>query len=325
MNLDYFANKKILITGGAGYLANSLINDLKTVNCVIIRFDREESLFPPVIAKAEIVDFKGNIQNQTLLEKVLNDVDFIFHFAAQTSLNLAEQNPSLDFEINVIPIIRILEICQKRGICPVILFSGTATEFGLQDSLPVNEMNSDKPATIYDLHKLIAEKYLLYYAYSGIVKGAVLRLANVYGPGPKSSSSDRGILNIMIRKALNGQSLTIYGEGNFIRDYIYVEDVSKAFLKTSMHIDQANGKFFVVGSGEGHTVAEAIGKVAASVAKKTGICVPVINVPAPESLMKIEFRNFIADTTGINKAIDWNPTVSLQEGIDRTIEFFLKN
>ena len=318
-----FEAKHVLVTGGAGYLATNLIAQLRDTECRVTRLDRPGAIFTPVTGKVQVRDIEGDIRERAVWETGLTDVDIIFHFAAQTSVYVAEQNPSDDLEINVVPMLHLLETCQEKGICPILLFSGTVTEFGLPANLPVNESHPDRPITVYDLHKWMAENYLLHYARGGIVRGAGLRLANVYGPGPKSSSADRGVLNMMIRNALKGETLTIYGDGNYLRDYIYVEDVARAFLDAVVGIKHVNCQYFVIGSGQGCTIADAINLVAERVEKKTGQRAAVIHVEPPASLSPIETRNFVADTTRFTQATNWKARVSLIEGIDRTIDYFL--
>ena len=155
------------------------------------------------------------------------------------------------------------------------------------------------------------------------MRGAILRLANVYGPGPRSSSADRGVLNMMVRRGLSGEELTIYGDGNFMRDYIYVEDVASAFIMAASNMDQVNGQHFVIGSGDGHTIAEALRLVAASVERKTGRGVQVVHVEPPPTLSPIEKRSFVAATTRFTGATKWRAKVTLQEGIDRIIDDFV--
>jgi len=319
-----FEARHILITGSAGYLATNLIAQLQDTDCRITRLGRPGARFTPLTGKAQVVDIEGDIRDRAVWETALANVDIVFHFAAQTSVYVAEQNPSADLDINVVPMLHLLEICRAKGICPTILFSGTVTEMGLPVSLPVDESHPDHPITVYDLHKWMAEKYLEYYTGTGIVRGCVLRLANVYGPGPRSSSADRGILNMMIRKAIQGETLTVYGNGNYSRDYIYIEDVVRAFLAAA-GIECVNGQHFVIGSGQGSTVAQAINLVADRVEKKTGQRAPVVHVDPPASLSPIEERNFVADSTRFTQATGWKASVSLIEGIDRTVDYFLND
>lgn len=321
--IDSYSVKRLLITGGAGYLATNVVRFLKDTDCHILRLDRPGAVFPPVSGTARVDDLSGDVRDRAVWERALDSVDVVFHFAAQTSVYVANENPSADLDINVLPMLHLLETCRQMGWRPVVLFSGTVTEVGIPTRLPVDETHPDQPITVYDLHKWMAENYLKYYAREGVVRGAVLRLSNVYGPGPKSSSADRGVLNAMIRKALKGEMLTVYGKGDSLRDYIYVEDVAQAFLMAGAHAESVNSQHFVVGSGQGHTLAEAFNLVADRVALKTGQRVPVIHVEPPTPQSPIEARNFVADSRRFSQATGWRARYRLAEGIDRTAEAFL--
>jgi nucleoside-diphosphate-sugar epimerase len=253
---------------------------------------------------------------------LIEDVDVIFHLAAQTSAAKANADPLEDVSINVLPMVSLLEACRQAQSVPTVLFAGTATECGLASSLPVDETVSDEPVTIYDLHKLVAENYLKFYCHQGAVRGATLRLANVYGPGPPSSNTDRGILNLMVRRALAGEELTVYGTGEYLRDYIFVDDVARAFIAAAENMEAVKGGHYLIGSGTSRTVVEAIQQVAARVASKTGIEVPVVHAVPPGTLSPIDTRNFTASTTLFQGRTGWRAMVSLTEGIDRTIDFY---
>lgn len=321
--LQYFAGKRILVTGASGFLATNLIHSLKKTDCTIVRLSRDSKLLPAG-GTANVVDITGDICARETFEGILEDVDIVYHFAAQTSVYVANENPLADLEINVVPMLNLLETCRSEGRHPIIIFSGTVTEAGIPETLPVNEDFKDHPVTMYDIHKLMAENYLKYYCRQRIVHGTVLRLANVYGPGPKSSSSDRGIINMMIRKAMAGEQLTVYGKGNRLRDYVYVEDVISAFLRAATHIKQLNGKHFVLGSGQGYTIAQAINLIADLVALKTGHRVLVKHTKPPSHQSPIEGRNFIADTQQFALATGWQARYSLTEGIGQTLEILSK-
>ena len=318
--LSCFTGKRILVTGASGYLATNLIHSLKNIDCTIVRLSRDKKLFP-VEDIAKLTDIAGDIRRKEIWRHALENVDIVYHFAAQTSVYVADQRPMADLEANAVPMLNLLEICRVMKMQPIIIFSGTVTEAGIPKSVPVNESHVDYPVTIYDLHKLMAENYVKYYSQQGNVKGTILRLPNVYGPGPKSSSSDRGIINMMMRKALAGETLTVYGKGDCLRDYVYVDDVISAFLNAAIHIEKLNGKHFIIGSGEGHTIAQAINLVADRVALKTGKQrVPVKHIEPSSIQSPIEARNFVADTRQFSLITGWRSRYSLVDGIDRTLD-----
>lgn len=315
-----FTAKRILITGGAGYLANSLISQLQDIDCHITRLGRSREKFTSVAGLARIEDLVGDVRERAVWERTLEGVDVVFDFAAQTSVYVANKDARADLEANVVPLLHLLEVCRQKGTQPIVLFSGTVTEAGIPQRLPVDESPSDHPVTVYDFHKLMAENYLEYYINQGLARGATLRLANVYGPGPRSSSADRGVLNMMVRRALAGEAITVYGQGEQLRDYVFVEDVARAFVLAATSIAETNGLHFVIGSGEGHTIAEAMSIVSQRVVMKTGIEVALLHVDSPQAQSPIEARNFVADSRLFNRLTGWRARYSLAEGIDCTIE-----
>ena len=325
MEFEYFTGKNILITGGGGYIAQALIRLLQNVPCTISCLDKNLDVLKnydknnyPII-----IPIVGDIKNKSLWTDVLEKIDIVFYFAAQTSVYVANTNPNADIDINVLPILNLLETCRKGKYIPNIIFAGTATEVGLSDKITIDEMQRDNPITIYDIHKLTAEYYIKFYARESIIKGAILRLANVYGPGPLSSSAERGFLNQMIRKAIKNEPLTIYCEGNFIRDYIFITDVARAFLLAASNIENTNQKHFYIGSGRGCTIADAINLISERVAQLCGNKVPIVEIDYPTNLSPIEYRNFIANTSRFSDATGWIPGVELTTGIDYTIQSFL--
>jgi nucleoside-diphosphate-sugar epimerase len=323
----FFAGKRVLITGARGFIGYNIVQSLKTIPCQIVGLSRAGmeagDLEDKGLAKIDFI--RKDITVGDPWTEIIEHVDIVFHLAAQTSIYYANNDPAEDLRINVLPFLKLLEACKTRKVCPVIIQAGTVTQAGIPEYLPVNESHPDRPATIYDIHKLTAERYLAHYITNGYVKGATLRLSNVYGPGPKSSRKDRGILNQMISRGLAGQHLTLFGKGDFIRDYIYITDVVNAFLAASRSAETLSANYFVLGSGKGITIKEAFQTIAQRIRIRKGLHVNISHVPEPHDLAAIERRNFYADISQFSRDTDWTPSVALEEGLDRTIDWYLQN
>lgn len=331
--MPFWTDKRVLITGGAGYLAYSLLRLLKNKAASITLLDRPGADFFPVEGTATIqtvqADLRASPSTELMAGNVwkphLLNVDIIFHLAAQTSAAKADADPDADLAINVTPITALIETCRQLKAAPAVLFAGTVTECGLTDAIPVNETAPDHPATQYDRHKLMSEKALELADREGVIRSVTLRMPNLYGPGPRSSSADRGVLNRMIRRALDGEALTVYGAGEYIRDYLFVEDAARAFLAAAENMESVHGRHFVIGTGIGTTIKGAFEGVAERVAARGHARVEVNRVAPPAPLPAIETRNFVADARQFQQTTGWRPTIGLQTGIDRTIEFYERN
>lgn len=318
-----YAHKTILVTGGCGFLASNVILALKDVDCTILRLTRPGKEIGKKTGSCKIVDIQGELQTPNIWEETLSNVDIVYHFAAQTSTYVANANPEKDFQANVLPMIQLLETCKNKNWCPIVCFAGSVTEVGVPKAIPVDEVHPDSPVTIYDLHKHMAENYLKYYVKLKVVKGVTLRLPNIYGPGPKSSSADRGVLNMMMRRALKGEHLTVYGTGEQLRDYLHVDDAVRAFLLAPVYLNKINGEHIVLGTGEGHSIVQAMHLIADRVKQKVGKSVSITHIEPPTHPSPIESRNFVANSQNFFKATGWSPSYSLKEGIDGTLNYYL--
>jgi nucleoside-diphosphate-sugar epimerase len=309
------------VTGAAGFIGGRLVNRLAAEACRIIRVARTAPPSIDVPLAAEVIDVVGDVCDRATWDQVA-DAHVVLHLAAQTSGAVAAGDAAADFHANVTPMRHLLAACRQRRVHPIIVFAGTVTEAGIPSRLPVTEDETDDPITTYDRHKLMAEDDLKAAASHGNVCGATLRLSNVYGPGVRGVRQDRDILNRMIAAAMQGQPLTVYGTGEYVRDYVFIEDVVDAFLMAAAHPDPINGRHFIVGSGRGVSIREAFELVAARVEARTGRRVPVITADPPGGLSDIERRHFVADPSHFSAATGWRAEWSLADGIDRTIEAF---
>lgn len=309
----------VLVTGAGGYVGAPLVEALVARGHRVRRASRRP--LPPHASPLVIDSLVGDTSSRTFWQKAIVGCTSIVHLAAQTSVYVANADPLRDAEVNLRPVYHLLDEAQRANLTPLVVLAGAATQVGLTETLPVDESVVDKPITTYDVHKLQAEQLLLAQHRTGAIRAACLRLANVYGPGPASSSPDRGILNMMVRRALREEDLTIYGTGEFTRDYVYIDDVVAAFVLVIEHAAAASGRYYVLGSGQGHTVAQAI-QLVRTIAERRGKHPRVTHVPMPDTASPIESRNFVANSTALTNATGWRPRITLEEGVDRTFAAF---
>lgn len=295
--LRHYNGKTVAVSGAGGFVGGRLVHRLAAASCRIVRIERGAAW-----------------------DCVVSEADVVFHFAAQTSTAVADEDPGADFAANVAPMRSLLDACRRTRRRPVVIFAGTVTQSGIPARIPVNEDVADRPLTVYDRHKLIAENALKTAASEGIVSGSTLRLSNVYGPGAPGRNKDRDVLNRMIAAAIRGEPLTVYGAGDSVRDYVFVEDVVDAFLMAAVRHEQLNGRHYVIGSGSGTTIRRAFELIATRAEALTGTRVPVLTAEPPAALSPIERRHFIADPSRFSALTGWRAAWSLSDGIDRTIE-----
>jgi len=307
------------VIGASGYIGSKLVKKLTDSGCNVIRSSRRDTITNGdsefVMAELDSLDFWLNIVEKS---------DVIIHLAGNTSINVANDNPALDLNSSVVPIYRLIEACKILRKRPRVVFASTVTAYGFTDNLPVSEATAENPESFYDLHKFFVERQLVLATKLNICDGVSLRLANVYGPSPaNSSANDRGILNKIIGLALAGDIVSLYGGGNYIRDYIYIDDVVDAFILASISSKSA-GEVFNVGSGVGTSVRDAFNAVTQEVYQQTNKIIEMKDVPWPENSPKIDIRNFTASIKKAHTCLGWSPKVSLQTGIATTVKLIIE-
>ena len=309
---------RVLITGASGLIGSALLDRLRAENHAVIcqsRFTHEDEPGVKWIKLDLIKDSWEGIP--------LPDIDVVYHLAGQTSTYRARQNPIEDLSVNVFGLLNLLEHFKKQALPPFVVIAGTATEVGLAEQLPIHENLPDRPITFYDISKLTAEMYLKQYVREGWIKGCALRFANVFGRCKAGQHADRGIIDKIFNRAAAGQNIIIYGDGNYLRDYIFIEDVVSALVLAGRHIDKTNGRNFYIGSGQGISLKEAFLKVISMAAVATGINADHEYVRPPADLSDIEYRNAVIDSSAFRQATGWAPQYDFDAGLKAAYNSFL--
>lgn len=317
--MNFYTGKTVAVTGCSGYLGSALVLGLSELPVKIIRVSQKDLLPIIGIETIKAVDYAS----KDLWLELFCKADVIFHLAGPTSLYEAANDPVGSISSTLLPVVKMIEAAMLIGHRRRVVFASTATVYGLTDVFPVSESTPVKPVTNYDLHKLFVEMQLALATERGILEAVSLRLSNVYGPSSmQSSGAGRGVLNKVTQLALQGKKIPLYGGGGYLRDYVYIQDVVRAFMVTGMESGVV-GKALNVASGTGIRVADVFKLVAERVESAVGGKVDVENAPWPDATDPIELRNFVASTIEIQRATDWRPKISLEEGLDRLIEHLM--
>ena len=311
-----YEGKTVVVTGGSGYIGSALIDKLKKFNCQVIRTGRTKGI-PISGVQDKILDLKSK---ESWIQ-IVSSADVVFHLAGNTSIPFAEENVDDSLLSNLLPIANLVFASKELKSCPKVVYASTATVYGMTDTLPVSEEVIPRPVSVYDLHKLYAEQHLTMANHQGIISAKSLRLANVYGPSlSESHSRDRGILSRITKACIQGDEINAYGGGNYLRDYIYIDDVVDAFLCSG--ISDMPHTVLNVASGIGTTVKAVFEMIANEVGENAGIYSNVINTDWPQDVSIIEKRNFIASNKNLKSMHGWKVNVPLKIGIQRLVKHF---
>ena len=322
LNEKFMRKESAVITGGCGFLGSNLAKRLVNKDydvTLVVSPEKSRQNIANIESLVKIVEME--IDQNSDFGNLIKGVDYFFHFAWQTDLIKSMENPRQDILHDLGGLINLLENCRKQGSNLKIIFPSTVTIVGNVQKIPSNEEERTNPLSIYDANKLAAENYLRIYFENHGINFSCLRLSNVFGEMQRTDNPKRGIVNYMVGRALRGELITIYGDGELVRDYSYVQNFVDAFV-LSAESEETNGETYVLGSGKGKTLNEVSSTISNVTKEIAETDVKVIHVPFPKEYHEINKRNFIADSSKFRAATGWEPKISFEEGIRRTINFY---
>jgi len=321
--LEDLEGKEILIVGGAGMIGSTIANLAVPLGAKVTILDAMLPLyggnrFNLEEIKNDIVFIEGDIRDFELIQKVVAGKEVIFDLAAQVSYMDSITQPFLDLDINCRGHLNVLEACRFHNRKAKVIFSSSRFVYGSIEYNPVDERHPFNCLSIYGIHKLTAEKYFIFYHHYYGIPTVIFRIANPFGPRQQMKHSRYGILNWFIKLALKGEPLTVYGEGEQIRDYIYVTDVANAMLRAAAD-ESLKHDVFNLGVGIGTPFKEMVRKVASFLPNAK-----VVYKEWPKESAFVETGDYITDISKISRRLGWKPQVSFEEGIERTIGYYQK-
>jgi UDP-glucose 4-epimerase len=301
---------KILVTGGAGFIGSNLVDKLLDLNHQVFVMDDLSS------GKKEYLNSKAGFYNLSILDDDVRPVfekekfDYVYHLAAQIDVRVSVEDPELDNKINVLGGLNILENCLKHKVKKIIFASSGGAIYGFPDEIPTKENYLPNPVSPYGINKLMFEKYLNYYHRVYGQEYVSLRLANVYGPR-QYKGGEAGVVSIFVDNAVNDKKSFINGDGLQTRDFVYVDDIVKAFI-VSLN-DDVSGDCFNIGTGQEKNLLDIVSAIELSLGKKLEV--------QHLKEKKGEERRSCLDSSRAEELLNWRAEVDLDEGIEKTIEW----
>lgn len=317
-----FGGKQILITGGLGFIGSTLAKKL-------IEYDARVTLVDSLIP-----EYGGNFFNiESIKEKVqvnISDVrdpfamahlvqgkDYLFNLAGQTSHLDSMHDPITDLNINAAAQLSILEACRQHNSKVKIVFASTRQLYGKPEYLPVDEKHPIRPVDVNGINKLAGEWYHILYNNVYGIRACTLRLTNTYGPGMRVKDARQTFLGVWIKNLIEGKPVLVFGDGLQLRDFNYVDDVVEALLLAAID-EKANGEIFNLGSQEVINLKDLAAMMVAM--HEGGNCEIV---PFPPERKVIDIGDYYSDFSKINKALGWRSKISLTEGLQKTLDYYL--
>lgn len=323
--------KRVLITGGAGFIGSNLAqvlvkrgDNVTVLDAMLPLYGGNEFNLEGIRDRLEFV--KGDVREKERVDTLVQDKNLIFHFAAQVSYIDSKDQPFLDLDINGRGTLNVLEAMREFNPKAKMLFSSSRLVYGKILTTPVKESHPTDPLSIYGIHKLLGEKYCRYYADTFGLDTVSVRIPNPYGPRQQMKHSKYSIVGWFVRQAMEGKEIQIFGDGSQERDYLYVDDIVDAFLALAA-LRPRKGEVYNIGTDERVRFVDMVEAVLAAVgsgAKR--------HVPWPENYEKNETGNYIADTSKIKRITapafagqGWRARVALRDGVRQMVEYYRAN
>lgn len=318
-----FAGKSVLVTGGLGFIGSNLAIRLvgegarvTIVDAMVKETGWNRRNIDPVKDKVSVIE--SNISNPKLSE-ILPDFEYVFNLAGVLSHVDAMKDPVHDLEINALDQLKFLVMCLEVNPGIKIIYTGTRNQYGRAKYLPVTEDHPFDPIDTNGISEIAGEMYHTLYWKTRGLKSTSLRLCNVFGVRHQMRHSRQGVLNWFIRKIMDGEPVQLMGNGEQIRDCIYVDDVVEALIKLASSGDSVWGEAFNIGCFP-ISLKEFVEKaIEVHGSGKYEL------VPFPPERKAIEPGNYIANWDKLAKFIGWKPKYSLKEALSHTLDFYSGN
>jgi nucleoside-diphosphate-sugar epimerase len=301
--------RRVVVLGANGFIGRHLMARLCKLEAEVVAGVFQA---PSATLSADwpgVTVLRGDVCDERYLVRLVEGADAIFALAGSSGAARSNQSPIGNLAVNGGGLLRLLDAARLHAPEARVVFPSSRLVYESSPALPVVETHPTKPRSIYAIHKLLGESYIKFYHEMHGVRGVSLRVTNPYGSDIVRSVFTHGIVNQFFRLAARGEPICIFGDGAQLRDYIHIDDVVDALLICSID-PRAAGEVFNLGTGE----PTRLSAVAESIVKLVGRG-EVRYVPWPADQLAVETGDFYADISKLQRTLEWQPLVRLQDGL----------
>lgn len=319
--LTYYAKRRVLITGGLGFIGSNLARRLAALGSQVLLVD---SLVPDYGGnRFNLAGIEGqvtvniaDVRDPYAMSALVPGYEVLFNLAGQVSHLDSMTDPFTDLEINARSQLFILEACRQHNPTIKIVYAGTRQSYGRPLYLPLDEEHRNRPTDINGVNKLAGEWYHLVYGQAHGLRTCSLRLTNTYGPRQLIKHSRQGFIAWFVRLAMEGREIQVYGDGQQRRDLTYVDDVVDAFLRAGAS-DAANGHVLNLGGQAPISLLE-LAHLIVEIAGQGNVRL----IPWPDARRRIDVGDVYSSYELIRRTLGWQPTTPLRAGLEQMIGFY---
>jgi len=303
---------KILVTGGAGFIASHIVDRLISLGHQVLVVDNLATGYRENVHPAARF-YEMDVRSPDLARLIETErPQVINHHAAQTMVRVSTEQPEYDAQVNILGLLNLLTAAAKAGVRKIIFASSGGTVYGNSQRLPITEDQPFAPESPYGITKAASEWYLRYFATNLGVRYTALRYANIFGS--RDTISSEHVITVFAKRLLQGLPPIIHWDGEQAKDYLYVDDAVQANV---LAMDQGDDQAYNIGSGQPISV-NAIYRL---LVKMTGIHIEAQSGPKRVG----DVRLFYFDCSKAARELGWKPQVPFEEGVARTLEWFKQN
>lgn len=317
MRVKSLEGKKVIVTGGLGFIGQNLVRELVTAGARVIAVDDCSNSSTKVLDDIrDLVEiYTISVLDASFLELITDDVHYIFHLACRSIITCSD-DPLSDLRVNAESTLKILEYLRYNmpSSFDRFIYTSSCSVYGSPRTLPVSEDGHVAPLSQYAATKMLGERYTLMYSKMYSIPAACTRFSNVYGYGQTPDNPYCGVIGLFIDQASKGEEVVIYGDGEQTRDYTFIQDAVRAAIVVGLH-PKAYGEVYNVATNREVSINHMAQHL------KT-YHFPQLKIRHAKERYIDNIRRRVIDISKINQDLSWYPEITLEEGLNRTIDWY---